>query len=62
MIGNLDYKHPQKRVSIKISGLKKKSFIETIEGYANYKTKNNRLLTELDSGEIKVLRINNFVL
>ena len=62
VIGNLDYKHPQKRVSIKISGLKKKSFIETIEGYANYKTKNNRLLTELDSGEIKVLRINNFVL
>ena len=62
VLGNLDFKHPQKRVIVKISGLKKKKDLEVIEGLSNYKTKNNKLLTDLDPGEIKVLRMNNFAL
>lgn len=62
IIGNLDYKHPQKRITLKVSGLKKKNDLLVIEGMHNYKTRNNKLLTDLDAGEIKVLRINNFAL
>ena len=62
VIGNLDFKHAQKHTTIKISGLKKKKDLQVIEGYSNYKTKNNKILTDLDAGEIKVLRINNFAL
>ena len=36
--------------------------MQIIEGLTNYKTKNNKLLTDLDPGEIKVLRMNNFAL
>ena len=62
VLGNLDYKHPQKRITVKISGLKKKKDLIVIEGLTNYKTKNNKLLTDLEAGEIKVLRMNNFAL
>lgn len=62
VIGNLDYKHPQKKVSVRVSGLKKKKELQIIEGLTNHKTKNNKLLTDLEAGEIKVLRMNNFVL
>ena len=62
VIGNLDYKHSQKRVTVKISGLKKKKDMQVIEGLSNYKTKKNKLLTDLEAGEIKVLRMNNFAL
>ena len=60
VIGNLDFKHPQKRITIKVSGLKKKKDLQVIEGLSNYKTQANKLLTDLEAGEIKVLRINNF--
>ncbi len=62
VIGNLDYKHPQKKVTIRISGLKKKKDFQVIEGLTSYKTKNNKLITDLEAGEIKVLRMNNFAL
>ncbi len=62
VIGNLDFKHAQKRITIKVSGLKKKKEMSIIEGQTNYKTKNNKLLTDLEAGEIKILRMNNFVL
>ena len=62
VIGNLDYKHLQKRVSVKVSGLKKKKEMQVVEGLTNHKTKNNRLITDLEAGEIKVLRMNNFAL
>lgn len=62
VIGNLDFKHQQKRVSIKIPGLKKKKEPQIIEGLANFKTKNNKIITDLEAGEIKVLRMNNFAL
>ena len=62
VVGNLDFKHSQKRVTIKVSGLSKKKDLLVIEGLTNYKTRKNKLLTDLDPGEIKVLRINNFAL
>lgn len=62
VIGNLDYKHSQKHITVKVSGLKKKKDLQIIEGLTNHKTKNNKLLTDLEAGEIKVLRINNFAL
>lgn len=62
VIGNLDYKHPQKHVTVKVSGLKKKKDMQVIEGLTNYMTRNNKLLTDLEAGEIKVLRMNNFAL
>ena len=62
VIGNLDFKHPQKRVTIKANGIKKKKDLNVIEGHPNYKTKKNKILTDLDAGEIKVLRINNLAL
>ena len=60
VIGNLDYKHPQKHVTIKASGFKKKKDVEVIEGLRNFRIRNNKLLTDLEAGEIKVLRMNNF--
>lgn len=62
VVGNFDFKHPQKRITVKVSGLKKKKDMQIIEGLANFKTKNNKLLTDLEAGEIKVLRMNNFAL
>ena len=62
VVGNLDYKHPQKHVTIKVSGLKKKKDLIVIEGLTNYKTKKNKLLLDLDAGEIRVLRTNTFAL
>ncbi len=60
IIGNLDNKHSQKKVYIKISGLKKKQRLNVIHGMANYKTRKNILYTDLEPSEIKVLRIENF--
>lgn len=62
VIGNLDFKHPQRHVTVKISGLNKKKEMLVIEGLTNYKIRNNKLLTDLEAGEIKVLRTNNFAL
>ncbi len=62
VVGNLDYKHAIKHITVKVSGLKKKKDMQIIEGLTNYKTKNNKLLTDLEPGEIKVLRMNNFAL
>jgi len=62
VLGNLDFKHPQKRVTIKVNGIKKKKEFSVIEGYPNYKIKKNKILTDLEAGEIKVLRINNLAL
>lgn len=62
VIGNLDFKHAQKRITVKVSGLKKKKDLEVIEGHTNYRAKNNKLLTDLEAGEIKVLRMSDFAL
>lgn len=62
VIGNLDYKHAQKKVTIKAPGVKKKGNLKLIQGETNYKTKNNKILTDLEPAEIKVLRLHNFSL
>ena len=55
--GNLDFKHPQRRVILKVSGIKKKSQLEMIHGMKNYKTGKNKIYTDLEAGEVKVFRI-----
>ncbi|MBE7711912.1 MAG: hypothetical protein E7Z92_07230 [Cyanobacteria bacterium SIG31] len=62
VIGNLDRKHSQKNVRIRVSGLKKKQHLNIIHGMANYKVRKNILHTDLSPNEIKVLRVENFSL
>lgn len=62
VIGNLDYKNSQKRITIKVPGVKKKGNLNLIHGNSNYKTKTNKILTDLEPAEIKVLRLHNFSL
>lgn len=62
VVGNLDYKHSFRKCTIKVPGLKKKKNLQVIEGNRGYKVKNNRLITDLEPGEIKVLRLSDFSL
>ena len=57
VVGNMDFKHPQKRVILKVSGVKKKSHLDMIHGMKNYRTGKNKIYTDLDAGEIKVFRL-----
>ena len=60
VMGNMDYKHLQRHVKIKIPGLKKNDKLSSIHGLMNYKVRKNKITTDFAPGEIKVLRINNF--
>ena len=60
IMGNLDHEHIQKRVRVKISGLKKDTKLNSIHGLMNYKVRKNKILTDFAPGEIKVLQIDNF--
>lgn len=62
VLGNLDSKHYQKKIRVKVNGLKKKQRLNVIHGMANYKVRKNVLYTDLGPNEIKVLRIENFSL
>ena len=62
VMGNMDYSHVQKRVKVKVPGLRKTSKLNSIHGLMNYKVRKNRLLTDFAPGEIKVLRIDDFSL
>ena len=62
MIGNLDYNHSQKRVTVKVPGVKKKGNLKAIYSNSNYKTRNNKIIADLEPAEIKVLRLHNFSL
>lgn len=57
VVGNMDFKHPQKRITLKVAGINKKSNLEMIHGMKNYKTGKNKIYTDLDSGEIKVFKL-----
>jgi glycosidase len=57
VLGNLDYKRPQKHIQIKISGMKKNQTLGIIHGSENYKTRKNKLFTDLEAGEIKVYKL-----
>ena len=62
VVANLDHKHTQKKVVVKASGVKKEKELQVVQGLPNLKTKNNRILTDLGPGEIKVLRLADFSL
>ncbi|MCQ2754357.1 MAG: hypothetical protein MJ231_04830 [bacterium] len=62
VVGNLDFKKAQRRVSVKVPGLKKKGYLTVIHGNANYKTTKNKLITDIEPGQVKVFKINNFSL
>ena len=57
VIGNLDFKKPQNKISIKDSIINKKFKIEKICGNDNYKIIRHELHTDLNAGEIKVFKI-----
>ena len=57
VIGNLDFKKPQSKIILSIPNLKKKAKFETITGNTNFKVRNKKIFTELEAGEIKVLKI-----
>ena len=62
VIANLDYKNAQKRITVKVPGVKKKGNLELIHGGNNFKTGNSKIYTDLEPSEIKVLRLYNFSL
>ena len=62
VLGNLDFKHSQKNIRVKVPGMKKKHQLDVIQGYNNYKTRKNKLYTDLSAGEIKVFRMEDFSL
>lgn len=55
--GNLDFNHSQKHTEIKVSGIKKGQALEFILGEGYYKTYKNKLILDLNAGEIKVFKI-----
>ena len=57
--GNLDFKNPQNGISIKDSNIKKNSELEIIAGNDNIKLVRRNIHTDLNPGEIKVIRIKN---
>lgn len=59
VVGNMDFKHPQRRVVIKHSVFNKKQFY-MYQGKGNCKIKNNKFYTDLEPGEIKVLQLKEF--
>lgn len=62
VVGNMDFKHPQRRITLKVAGIKKKSSLDVIHGMKNYKTGKNKIYTDLDSGEIKVFKLGEVAL
>lgn len=57
VVGNLDYKHSQRRVNIKISGVKKDQVLDYIQGQGFAKVRKNRIIMDLGAGQIRVIRI-----
>ncbi len=55
VIGNLDFKIQQNKITLKIPNINKNTNIETIYGNDNIKTSYKKLYTDLQAGEIKVL-------
>lgn len=57
VVGNLDYKHTQKHVNIKLLGIKKDDVLEFVQGQGYCKTRKNKMIIDLSAGEIRVFRI-----
>lgn len=58
VIGNLDFKNPQNKISINDLGIKKNTKLEVITGNDNVKIVRKNLNTDLNAGEIKVIKLN----
>lgn len=59
VIGNLDFKNPQNKITIKTPNVRKKTNFIIINGNENIKTGYKKIFTDLESGEIKVIKIAN---
>ncbi len=59
VIGNLDFKNPQNEISIKDKNINKKTELEIITGNDNIKLVRRRIHTDMNPGEIKVIRLVN---
>ena len=57
VVGNLDFKNPQNKITIKDKSINKKNVLDVITGNDNIRAGHKRLFTDLDAGEIKVLMI-----
>ena len=55
VIGNLDFKNPQYKITIKAPGVRKKNDFAILTGNENIKTARNKIFTDMDAGEIKVI-------
>ena len=59
VIGNLDFKNPQYKITVKVPNVRKKTNFIIINGNENLKTGYKKIFTDLDAGEIKVIKIVN---
>lgn len=57
VVGNLDPKHSQKRVKLKVSGIKKDEVLEIIQGQGYCKTGKNKIHVDLEAGQIRVFKL-----
>lgn len=57
VVGNLDAKHAQKRVKLKVSGIKKDEVLEIIQGQGYCKTRKNKIYVDLDAGQIRLFKL-----
>ena len=57
VVGNLDFKNSQNKITIKDKSINKKNVLEVITGNDDIKAGRKRLYTDLDAGEIKVLMV-----
>lgn len=60
VIGNLDYTNCKNKILVKAPVINKKSEVKIIKGSSAVKVYNGKIYTDLEEGEIKVLKINNY--
>lgn len=56
VIGNLDFKNPQNKITIKIPEIRHHTNIEIITGNSNIKQWYKKIFTDLDAGETKIFK------
>lgn len=56
VIGNLDFEKPQNKITIKNPAIKSFAKYDIINGNKNVKFSNKKIFTDLEAGEIKVIR------
>ncbi len=61
VLGNLDFKNPQNGISIKVRNLNKKIELDLLTGNDNVKLVKNKIHTDLNPGEIKVIQLKKII-